>query len=129
MTRAGSGAVADRPCRHACGHYDCRMDRGEDLPAHVTAYQDGVRYRDRAARDRARAEAIRVVDRLGSSIEYASDPAFHARAWDEEEARILAADGDGGSPRDRRSPEAGTDRAGETLPRQSTDQATRKSPP
>jgi hypothetical protein len=32
------------PCRHSCRHYDCLMDRGEPLPAHVTAYQNGALY-------------------------------------------------------------------------------------
>lgn len=81
----------DRPCR-ACAHYDCRMDRGEPLPTHVRAYQDGVRYRDDATRARAREEAIRLVDgRRGYSIEFAPDSAAHEQEWRAEEERLLAA--------------------------------------
>lgn len=81
----------DRPCRK-CGHYDCRMDRGEPLPPGVRAYQDGVRYHDAATRTRAREEAIRTVDgRHGYSIEFAADPAAHEQDWRAEEERLLAA--------------------------------------
>ena len=79
------------PCRHACRHYDCLMDRGEPLPPGVVAYQGGVRYHDQATRARAREEAIRVVDgQLGHTMEFSGDPDGHARHYDEEEARILA---------------------------------------
>lgn len=36
-------ALDQRSCR-SCGHYDCLMDRGEPLPEHVTAWQDGEPY-------------------------------------------------------------------------------------
>ena len=37
-----------RPCR-SCRHYDCMMSRGEPLPDHVVAYQDGVPYASTAS--------------------------------------------------------------------------------
>jgi len=84
----------DRPCRHACRHLDCLMDRGEPLPDWVVGYRDGVRYHDAATRARAREEAVRLVDgRLGYTLEFSADPAAHRLDYDEEEARILAAIG------------------------------------
>lgn len=61
----------DRPCRHACSHYDCKMDRGEPLPAHVTAYrEDGTLYvPDSAALMVAQTEPFR-----GSITEFLKDP-------------------------------------------------------
>lgn len=62
------------------------------MPDWVTGYQDGARYHDAGTRERAREEAIRVVDgRRGYSIEYSTDPAAHQLDYEEEEARILAA--------------------------------------
>lgn len=90
--RSRRAAHDDRPCRHACRHLDCLMDRGEPLPGWVVGYRDGERYHDAATLARAREEAIRVVDgRRGYTIEFASDPAAHALDYDQEADQILAA--------------------------------------
>jgi len=68
------------------------MHHGDPLPDHVTAYQDGVRYRDAQALARVRAQAIAIVDgRCGYAIELAPDPAAHELDYQEEADKIWAA--------------------------------------